>query len=431
MFHKGSTHPKKLQVKGAKVLILGSGFGGIYVLRNLLRSLNRNENVETTIVSDENFFVFSPLLHEVAMGRIETKHVAYPIRGLHPRDRFNVVRADVEKIDIGDHKVVTTAGTLDFDYLVLGLGSIADVSELGDGDKNVFTLKTLYDAIVIRNHIIGVFERASTEKDPERQKCLLTFVVAGAGYAGVQIVTELRDFIYKGLDRFYNLVNPDNVRIILVDAEPNIISGMHAKFGRYVMRHLQHAGVDVRLNSRVTRAWEDGLEINGDESVAASTLIWSAGVVANPRIAGLDVEKDDIGRILVNEYLEVPQSSGVYALGDCAHFEDRVSGGAIPPRAQTTVGQAKIVAHNILAGIRGKDKKAYRYSNTAEAVSLGSSKAIVRFHSLRLYGFPAHLIWLVGHSLLVAGMYNRIKITMDCLFYLIFGRDITYIRPQK
>ena len=430
-FRKGVAYPRKLHVGARKVLILGSGFGGTYVLRNLIPSLNRNENVETTMVSDENFFLFSPLLHEVAMGRIETRHIAYPIRRLHWRDRFNFVQARVEKIDLSNHEVITTKGTLGFDYLVLALGSVTDMSGLSFAEGNIFTLKTLRDSMLIRNHIIGLFERAAVETDQQRQRQLLTFVVSGAGYTGVQLVTELRDFIYRGLFRLYKAIKPDNVRIILVEVEPKIVAELHPKLGAYVMRQLRRMGIEVRMRSRVTRVWEDRVEINGIESVPTSTLIWVAGVVANPRIAELDVEKDSIGRVLVNEYLEVRGIPSVYAVGDCVHFEDQSTGKPIPPRAHTAVRQARIVAHNILAEIRGRDKKPYRYSSNSEVVSLGASKAVFRFRSLRLYGFPALLIWLVGYSLLITGTYNRIRIIMDWLLSAVFGRDTTLLKLMK
>jgi NADH dehydrogenase len=431
LFPKRVAYPRKLHVGERKVLILGSGFGGTYVLRNLIPSLNRNENVETTMVSDENFFLFSPLLHEVAMGRIETRHIAYPIRRLHWRDRFNFVQASVEKIDLRDHRVITTKGTLGFDYLVLALGSVTDMSGLSSMEGNIFTLKTLHDSMLIRNHIIGLFEQASLETAPERQRQLLTFVVSGGGYTGVQLVTELRDFIYRSLIRLYKAINPDNIRIILVESGPKIVAELRPELGTYVMKQLQHMGIEVRLRSRITRAWEDRVEINGIESMPSSSLVWVAGVVANPRIAELDVEKDSIGRVLVDEYLEVSGFPGVYAVGDCAHFEDQRTGKPVPPRAHTAVRQAKIVARNILAEIRGRDKKPYRHSSNSEVVSLGASKAVFRFHSLRIHGFPALLIWLVGYSSLITGTYNRIRIIMDWLLSLVFGRDTTLLKPMK
>ncbi len=397
----------------------------------MVPALNRNENVETTMVSNENFFLFSPLLHEVAMGSIETRHIAYPIRRLHWRDRFNFIQATVEKIDFNDRQVLTTTGTLDYDYLVLALGSVTNMSELGSTGKSVFTVKTLYDSMLIRNRIIWLFEQAAVERDADRQRRLLTFIVSGGGYTGVQLVTELRDFIYRSLLRLYRTINPDNIRIILVEAEPKIVAELHHKLGAYVMKHLRRAGIEVRLNSRVTRVWEDRVEINGLETVPTSTLIWAAGVVANPRIAELEVEKDGVGRVLVNEHLEVPAVPGVYAVGDCAHFEDPGSGQPIPPRAHSAVRQARVVAHNILAEIRGRDKRPYRYSSNTEMVSLGASSAVFRFHGLRLYGFSARFIWLAGYSLLVTGAYNRIRIMIDWLLSVVFGRDTTLVNLRK
>ena len=300
LLHKGVISPRRLHVGGRKVLILGSGFGGTYALRRLVPSLNRNENVESTMISDENFFLFSPLLHEVAMGGIETRHVAYPIRRLQWRDRFNFIQASVEKIDLIGHKVVTTMGTLSFDYLVLALGSIADMSKIhyhGERDGNVFTLKTLRDARLIRNHIISIFERASIQKDPEQRRRLLTFVVSGGGYIGVQLVTELSSFIYKSLVKFYKTIDPHDIRIILVEVEAKIVTGLHNKLSAYAIEQLQQMGIEVRLKSRVMRAGEDYVEINDGENVPTSTLIWVVGTAANPRIAELNVAKDSMGRV--------------------------------------------------------------------------------------------------------------------------------------
>ncbi|MBI2868444.1 MAG: FAD-dependent oxidoreductase [Chloroflexi bacterium] len=425
---KGRKGSRKLHIGHKKVLILGSGFGGAYVLRQLVPSLNRNENVETTMVSDENFFLFAPLLHEAAMGRVESRHIAYPLRRLHWRDRFNFVHASVERIDLKERTVMTTAGKLDYDYLVLALGSVTNMAGLNYAGKNLFTLKSLRDSILIRNHIIGVLERAYSESDPERRRQLLTFVVAGAGYTGVQLVTELRDYLFRSLLRFYRTVRPDEVRIILVEAEPKIIADLHTRLGAYAMKHLREMGIEVRLKSRLTRVWEDIVVINNREKIPTSTVIWVAGVVSNPRIAEIAAEKDGIGRVIVNDYLEVPSAPGVYALGDCAHFPDPLSGQPIPPRAHTAVRQARVVAHNILAEIRGRDRREYRYSNNAEIVSLGSSKAVFRYRGLRVYGLPARLIWLAAYSLLVTGKNNRIRIVVDWLLAAVFGRDIAYIR---
>lgn len=431
LFHREPAYPGRLHVGSKRILILGSGFGGTYCLKHLVRSLNKNENVTTTMVSNENFFLFSPLLHEVATGSIETRHIAYPIRRLHWRDRFTFIQAEVKKIDLAAHQVITSSGTLDYDYLILALGSIADTAELVSPEENTFTLKTLRDALMLRDHIIGAFEQANTQREPQRQRQLLTFVVSGGGYVGIQLITQIRDFIYKHLIKYYKEIDRTNIRLVLVEAEARIVAGLHTKLSAYIMRQLQNMGIEVRLQSRVTNVWKDRLEINGKEILPASTHVWVTGVVANPRIAELAAERDRQGRILVNEYLDVPGFPGVFAIGDCAHFEDPQSGRAIPPRAHIAVRQARVAAHNILAEIRGRDKVAYLYDDSGEVVSLGDTKAIFRLYGFRLYGLPARLIWNIAYSLLVTGSYNRTRILIDWLLSSLFGRDTTFLQLRE
>ena len=414
---------RKLYVGGRKVLILGSGFGGAYTLRHLVHSTNKNENVQITMVNDENYFLFTPLLHEVAMGSIETRHIAYPMRRLHWRDRFNFIRAKVEKIDLVNRQVTTTAGVLDYDCLVMALGSIPDKSQLNLEGGHAFTLKTLYDAMELRNHIIDVFEQAAIEKDPKKQEQLLTFVVVGGGYIGIQSVSELRDCIFKNLIRYYKDIDSKLIKIMLIESQPKIVERMDARLGAYVREQLTDMGIEVRTSSSVTHAWEGQVEVNGQEIIPTATLLWSTGMTSNPRIAELEAAKDNLGRIKVNTYLEAEGFPGMYALGDCAHFEDPKTAQPIPPRAHTTVRQAKIVAYNILADIRGRKKKAYRYTDSGEIVSIGDSKAVFRFYGLRLYGFSARLIWLAAYALLITGSFNRVRIVSDWLLSLIFGRD--------
>jgi len=325
-------------------------------------------------------------------------------------------------------------GALHFNYLVLALGGVANPPEAGSivgKGENLFTLRTLHDSMLVRNHIISIFERASVETDMEQQRQLLTFIVAGAGYTGVQVITELRDFIYKNLIRFYKTIEAENIRLILVEAEPKVVAELQPKLGAYVLKTLKEMNVEIRLRSRITQIWKDRVEINRTQIVPTSTLIWVAGVVAHPQIAELEVPRDNIGRVLVNEYMEVAGSPGVYAVGDCAHFVDPKSGQPIPPRAHAAVRQAKIAAHNILAEIRGRDKRPYRYSNPVEMVSLGASNAAFGFYHLRLYGLAARLIWLGAYALLVTGMYNRVRIVTDWLLSRLFGRDTTLLKSIK
>lgn len=394
-------------------------------MKHLIQAQKLSDNMEITIVSDENFFLFSPLLHEVAMGRIEASHIAYPIRKLPKRDRFTLVLASVEEINLDKRQVKTSSGTLDFDYLVLALGCVVDgsvFSASASDKRNTFTLKTLSDAIRLRSHLIDIFEQANQLKSKSQQRQLLTFVISGSGYIGVQLAAELRDSIFKNLVRFYPAIDRNNIRIILVQEEPRILAQLHAKFGLYALKHLQRMGIEIRLKSQLTGGGADYVEINNSETIPTSTVIGVTSVLANRQIARLGIDKDSTGRVCVGEYLEVPKFPGIFALGDCAHFREPKTGQPIPHRAHTTVRQAKVAAYNILADIRGRNKKPYRYSNPFDAVTLGNSKAVFRFGGLRLYGILARLICLVGYSLLVTGTRNRIRILTDWLLSAIFRR---------
>jgi NADH dehydrogenase len=415
----------------AKVLILGSGFGGLFTLQRLLNNLADNDNLEITMVSDENYFLFSPLLHEVATGGIETRHITYPIRRLEQKRKFLFIQDEVQQISLEPRWVRTSHRSLEYDYLVLALGSVTDMSGLPSKTRNVFTLKTLYDSVAIRNHVIDCFERASTEHDEAKRQQLLTFVVSGGGYTGVQMVTEMRDLIFNHLAKYYTSIDPDTIQIIMLEAEPRIIRDLHRNFVAYILKHLQHIGVQVKTSSRVTRIQEGEIEINGKEVIPTGTLIWVSGVMASPVIAGVKAPKDSIGRVRVNDYLELPQFPGAFALGDCASYEDPRSGKPIPPRAHNAVRQAKVVAHNILAESRGRSKKRYHYTNSAEIVSLGRYKAIMRLYNLRLYGLPARVIWLLSYSSLAVGMQNSIRIIIDWVLTRLFGRDITLVQMDK
>ena len=411
-----------------KILILGAGFSGTYSVRYLGHHIKPTDNIQLTIISDNNFFLFTPMLHEVAMGVINTRHIAFPIRTLKWSERSSFIQTVVQSVDISRHTVTTTVGVEEYDYLILALGGVSDVSQLDPKLRNTYTLKTLHDAMLIRNHIIEMFEQAIVEKNAEKRKRMLTFVVSGAGYTGVQTVAELRDFVHKDLLKVYRSVDPGDIRIILIEAQPKIIHEMHTKLGTYVMNYLKKKGIEVWLKSRITQGRGNHVEINGKTSVDTSTIIWVTGVVANPLLAALDARTDTIGRVIVNEYLEVPGIHGVYAVGDCVHFENEKTGMVAPPRAHMAVRQARVASGNILADIRSTTKQKYHFSEAPEIVTLGTTSAVFRFGKMRIYGFPARLIWMAAYSLLVIDAHKRTRIITDWLLQLIFGRDTTLLK---
>lgn len=221
-----------LNMKTKRIMILGSGFGGFYTMLQLISDLKNSDNARITIVSDENYFLFSPLLHAVAAGGIETRHITFPLRRLSSRDKFNFIQANVTKIDLDNRAVTTNLGTFGFDYLALALGSVTNTEQLENilrEQRKVFLAKSLYDSMLIRNHILKVFELASAEKNAERQRKLLTFVVCGGGYTGVQVASELMDFINRSLLKFYRSIDPQNIRVLIIESTSKIVADLHPK----------------------------------------------------------------------------------------------------------------------------------------------------------------------------------------------------------
>ncbi|MBI4301200.1 MAG: FAD-dependent oxidoreductase [Chloroflexi bacterium] len=415
-----------IALPSCRILILGGGFGGVYAALHLERALRKQKAVELTLVSRDNFFLFTPLLHEVATGGIETRHIAYPIRTLRGRRRFTFMHGEVESIDLEDKSVLTNRGPLSYDYLVLALGSTTDTRQLPELTPNVFTLKDLYDAMVLRNHVIALSEEA--DACPEEQEKLLTFVVAGGGATGVQLVAEMRDFIFRFLLKNYRKLQPEKVRLILIQNEERLLEEMDPGLGSYALSVLKKKGVEVRLRSRVTKVLPQAVEINEEEVIPTHTVVWATGIRGNPVVECLPLAKDAWGRVKVNQYLEVSGASGVYALGDNALFINPKTGRPLPARAHVAVRQPRTVARNILADLLGGRKQASPVPWVAETVSLGSREAAMKLWRWRLFGLPARFLWLISYLFLVPSVYARTRVVLDWLLALFFGRDTTLLR---
>lgn len=406
------------------IVVAGSGFGGVYTTLRLARALRRLPGVEITLVNRENFFLFAPLLHEVATGSIETRHIALPIRALRGRRRFRFVCAEIHSVDLEGKCLLTDQGEIAYDYLALALGGVPEGIEAPEA-ASAFTLKTLYDGIYLRNHIIQLFETADSR--PEADQGILTFVVVGGGAVGVQAVAEMRDFVFRHLLSKYPNVDRSLVRVLLVSHEP-LLPDMDPKIAAYSLALLRKKGVEVRLGSRVTRVWEDGMELDGREVVPTRTVVWSSGSHASPVVAALPVPRDEQGRVMVDRYLGVPGFPGVYVLGDSAHVANPATGRPLPPRAHVAVRQPPTVVHNIVAELTGGRKRPFAIPWMADTVSLGSHSAALKLFGVRLYGFPARVLWLAGYLALLPHNYNRIRVTADWLLSLFFGRDTTLLQ---
>jgi NADH dehydrogenase len=320
---------------GHRILILGGGFGGIYAALELEKVLGRGGDLEVTLVTRDNFFLFTPMLHEVAAADLEISTIINPLRKL--LRRVNTFVGTVEAINLEGRRVQVSHGLdghthdLPYDQLILALGSSTNFFGLPGVEHRALTVKSLSDAIALRNRLITHLEEANSECAAGARQPLMTFVVAGGGFAGVETLGGINDFVREAL-RFYPNLRGENLRMVLVTPDPLILPELGPKLGAYAQRKLAARGVEIITGAKVRGVENDVVELTDGRAIEASTLIWTAGTAPNPLVAALPLARRG-GRVLVNEFLEVPDWPGVWALGDCALVPDRRSGGFHPPTA--------------------------------------------------------------------------------------------------
>ena len=309
------------------------------------------------------------MLPEISSGMIESRHIATPVRSFCKRARF--YEASVESLDLEKRQVVITHllgiqmhnqyrqteshnHTLNYDYLVLALGSETNFFGMSDVEENSFTLKSLGDAIILRNHVISMLEQADLEHDNEElRKGLMTFVIVGGGFSGVEIVGELNDFVRDSIKEFYhNIDEYYDVRILLVNSQDRILPEVSEELGVFALQKLRKSGVEIMLNARVSGATSNSVKLHDAKIIACHTLIWTGGVCPSRFVSSLPCEYDKGGRIIVNNYLQVHRYAGVYALGDCASVTDPHTAKPYPPTAQHAIREGSVVADNIIAAIK-------------------------------------------------------------------------------
>lgn len=408
-----------------RIVILGAGFGGLFTALDLVRRLRKEAGLEIRLLDARNFHLFSPMLHEVTSAIIEPRHVVWPIRALSSKSRLNFETREVRSIDLEGRRVLTDHGDVEYDILVVALGSVTNYFGVTGAEEKTFSFKTLRDAVRLRNHILEMFERADLERDPERRRKLLTFVLVGAGCTGVELGTELHDLVRKALVRHYpHLVDGREVRIVLAEATGRIIPCVSDRLADLAFEKLRQKGIEVRLHSPVVRVSDGAIELENGEVVPTKTIIWTAGVKANPIVEGLPVEKDKLGRVIVDEYLELPAFSGVFAIGDCAHYWDPRLNAALPPTAQVAIQQAHCVAGNIACELQGQGRERFVYRHRGDLVSLGAGDGVGEIAGLAFSGLPAWLLWRSVFLVKLFGWKNRIRVALDWIISSLFQRDL-------
>ncbi len=415
-----------------RILILGAGYAGLDTARHLEKLFANDNSVEITLVNQTNYLVFTPMLAEVVASSIEAKHVVIPLRELFKKVSFKEL--EVHSIDLKERKVTAAHCTarcdtypLQYDYLVLALGSITGFHGVPGAAQYSFPLKDIADAMVLRNHVLDTFEHADVEQDAEYRRQLLTFVVIGGGYTGIEVAAELNEFVQSNR-RFYRNVRPDEVKVIVIDPGPRIMHEINESLAAHAMSLLQKRGMEFRLQTRVKSVTPDAVELEDGTNISTNTAIWAAGTAPQPVIETLPCENKR-GKIVVNEYMEVPNWPGVWALGDCANIPDPKTGAAYPPTAQHAVREGRQAAHNIAAAIRDRDqdKKPFEFSTIGMLAPLGHRTAVAEIKGFKISGFFAWFLWRAIYLGKVPGWDRKIRVALDWALDLFLPRDIAQL----
>jgi NADH:ubiquinone reductase (H+-translocating) len=417
-----------------RVLILGGGFGGTAVAQQLERTFASDPSVEVTLVSRDNYLLFVPMLPEVASGAIELTHILSPLRRLCPRTR---IRTEVvQSIDLANRQVTTAHAStrdtflLEFDLLVIALGNVTNLSGLPGLAQHGLPIKTIGDALFIRNHVIDMLEGADALQDPDERRRRLTFVVAGGGFSGVEIAAELNDFVRQACTAYRHL-DPRAVRIILLHGGNRILPEFPTDLALYAQRKLGQRGVEIQLNARIAAATAVEAILVDGRRIETRTLVVAIGASLNPAVAALEVEKER-AQIVVNDHLEIPGYPGVWALGDCARVINPRTGQPSPPTAQFALRQGGTVASNVAAALgRGKSRP-FTFTGLGQLVSLGRRMAVAEIKGgLKLSGPLAWVLWRSFYLLRLPGIERKTRVLLDWSLDLLFHRDIVQVNVGR
>jgi len=409
-----------------RAVIVGGGFGGVYTALHLEKIAG--PNVEVTLISRDNYFLMTPLLFEAGSGILEPRHVVNPIRPLLRRAQF--VEAEVTSIDIENKNVSVKvanspeAQTHRFDHLVLALGGITNIS-LVPGSEHALTFKTLGDAIFLRNQVIRLFEWADVEKDPRRKQAELTFVVVGAGLVGLELMAELNSFALNVADLYKN-VDPKMLHFELIEAGPQIAPEFDEKLANYSAEVLKKRGVSIRTNTPVRAIHADHIDLPDGTTIEAQTIVIVTGVAPSPLLKSLNIAKDRKGRAQTEPTMRVQGTTNIWALGYCASIPDP-NGKPYPLLAQHALREAKQLAKNIDATIRGGQPQPFVYNSKGTLAALGHYKGAGKVYSICIYGFIAWWVWRTYYLTRMPRWSRRLRIVIDWTVALFFKNDVVQL----
>ena len=414
-----------------KVLILGGGFGGVYSAMRLEKLLGRDASIQITLVSSENFFLFTPLLHEVAACDLEATDIVSPIRALLKRVDF--FEGDVTAIDLPGRSVKVAHGkhrhehTFSYDYLIIAIGSTDKYLNLPGVQENSIAMKTLGDGIHLRNRMIATLEEAGAACGGDDREALMTFVVAGGGFAGIETMGAVNDFI-RGALRFNPRIQRDQLRFMVIETAELVLPELGPELGRYAEKKLSARGVEIRTKTSVTAASDGSVTLSDGSIIKTHMLIWTAGVAPPPLVNELPCEKKK-GRMVVNEFLEVEGFANVWAVGDSAAVPDG-KGGIQPQTAQHALREAIVAADNIAAAIRGGKKKPFVFSTLGQLAAIGHHIGVARIFGFKFSGFFAWWMWRTVYLMKLPRFEKKLCVAIGWTLDLFFPKDLVQFQTH-
>jgi NADH dehydrogenase len=471
-----------------KIVILGGGFGGVYTLKYLHKlfhthgltriSTRINADLKLVLVNKKNYFLFTPLLHEFATGSVSLENLVEPIREIIRCCDYEFIHGEVKRIDLERKIVELNENKIDYDYLIIALGSKTNFYNIPGAEENSFSLKSLDEAIRLRNHFIHMFEKYANDIYPNNRpnklpessdriestriarpngnetfgqdsgnpfgqhsgsnvKCgpnlgnnphssaELTFVIVGGGATGVELAAEMSDYFYKTFSKFYPKEIISKVKIVLIEKGNELIPQFSPKLRKIAFDVLRKKNIEVILEKGIKEVGKDFIKLDDETIIKTKTVIWTAGVEPNlPEIIG-NVEKDSKGRLIVNEYLQVKNYKNVFSIGDvCCFIQNQKP---LPQLAQVAVRQAKTVAKNIFNLIKNKPLEKFVYRHQGDLISLGRFFAIGEIKNFTFSGFFAWILWRVVYLSKLISNKDKVKTFTDWLLDFFYPRDITEI----
>lgn len=413
-----------------RVVILGGGFAGVQAATELahhhaaLHPASRPA-LDILLIANQNYLLFTPLLPQVASSNVDPRHIAQPIRDIRARRSFRFLRAEATRIDLEARHIETNDGSADYDYLILAAGSRTDYFGVPGARENTWDFKTLADAIVLRERVLDMCEHADHATDPDLKRRMLTFVIVGGGYTGIELVTELHDLLFGYVVKHYRGISHADIQLIVLEATNEILRGIHPKLKAHSMKRLSRKGIEVRMQSPAVRCDPHGVELRGGQRIDSETVIWTAGVRAHEITESLPVEHDRIGRVLVNDHLQIESHPEVFVVGDSAAPRSSMEAPRVAP---VGIDEGAIAARNILHAERGQPLESYRYVSKGMLVSLGLNYAVVNIGPIRVSGFFAWLFWNSVHLYKLVGLKKQIQVAVDWTMALLFPRDAMIVR---